>query len=126
MGPHIVIVEPNAETKSVLLELLPEYKLTIANDAQEAIQALANDDECQLVLLDMSLSGHSGFELLYELRTYPDWDRVKIIVFSSVEIGREVMESRAWEKLMIADYFYKPYTDLTRLRAAALEALTVA
>lgn len=126
MGPHIVIVEPNAETKSVLLELLPEYKLIIANDAQEAIQALANGDGCRLVLLDMSLSGHSGFELLYELRTYPDWDRIKIIVFSSVEIGAEVLESRAWEKLMIADYFYKPYTDLTRLRAAVEDALSVA
>lgn len=120
---RILIIEPSMETKSVLTEVLHEYSVMFANNAQEAIRLLADDQEphIRVVLLDLSLAGHSGFEFIYELRTYADWDAIRLVVFSGVDLGDEVLRSRAWQQLKIAKYLYKPQVHLEDLHSTIQE-----
>lgn len=111
----VLVVEPSVQTRSVLLQLLNSHNVVLASDAGSAIQMLELHPECKTVILDITLAAHSGFELLYELRTYADWDDVDIIIYTSIELQSEVLRSRAWSQLKIKNYFYKPHTNLQEL-----------
>lgn len=44
------------------------FDFTVANDYESAIEALKNNKEIQLVILDLNLDGKSGLEIIPELR----------------------------------------------------------
>lgn len=119
----MLVLEPSMQSRSILLEALIDYKVVHASDAQEAIHVLSEDSAIGVVVMDMSLGGHSGMEFLYELRTYPDWSEVAVIVYSSVELSAEVLSSRAWQELGVLTYLYKPQSSLNELRAAVDKAI---
>ena len=80
--------------------------------AMDAIDAKKPD----LLILDLMLANRSGVEFLYEFRSYPDWQKLPIIVYSSVpeaELGYAATESL--QQLDIAAYHYKPHTGLAEL-----------
>jgi len=117
----VMVIEPSMHTRTVLLETLHAYDVLLAVDAEAAIHMLSDNPQCKVVIVDISLAGHSGFEFLYELRTYRDWDDISAIVYSSIELDHDILQSRAWQKLMVFRYFYKPQARLDEL-AAAVEA----
>jgi len=92
-------------------------------DPQVAMDAI-DKKKPDLLILDLLLAGRSGVEFLYELRSYPDWQKLPIIVFSSVS-NRELGQSApdALKQLDIAAYLYKPETNLSQLAAAVKQAL---
>ncbi|HEX7368327.1 MAG TPA: hypothetical protein VF261_01570, partial [Candidatus Saccharimonadales bacterium] len=69
-----------------------------------------------LVILEMQLVSHSGVEFLYEFRSYPEWQRVPVLVHSVVPPG-EFQGSRQLlcEHLGVERYLYKPRTSLAKL-----------
>jgi DNA-binding response OmpR family regulator len=91
-------------------------------DLQLAMDAL-DKKKPNLLILDLLLPGRSGTEFLYELRSYPDWQSLPVVVFSSVseaELG--LSAPTALRQLNIANYFYKPQTSLAKL-AQAIERI---
>src|SRR5690242_5912455 len=48
----------------------------------------------QLIILDLVLAGRSGIEFLYEFRSYPDWQTLPVIIFSSYAV-EELKETLA-------------------------------
>lgn len=113
--PCILVVDYHKTTQGVLQDLFSETEITVAGDAASAIKK-ASEKMPDLVILELSLAGHSGLEFLYEFRTYNDWKGIPVIIYSSVRLDPEVLKSKTWEQLDIAAYAYKPETSLRSLR----------
>lgn len=72
-GLHVYLVEDHALLRSVLCEYLSRMpgvaRCTSAPDAESALPAL-RDDPPDFVLIDLSLPGMNGIELIRELRRH--------------------------------------------------------
>jgi len=82
--------------------------------ADEAIK-VADNNRPDAVITELSLRGHSGSEFLYEFRTYADWQDIHVIIYSSIKPTEELMNSKDWKLLNIADFLYKPTVSLRQL-----------
>ena len=67
---HVLVVEDDASMRHLIARLLREngFRSTGVRDGREMWETLRNT-EVDLILLDVMLPGHSGIELLRELRT---------------------------------------------------------
>jgi CheY-like chemotaxis protein len=119
---QILVIEPNSVSQSTIREILAEHNISIVSNATSAIKEAAINKP-DLVILEMSLAGHSGMEFLYEFRSYNDWKEVPIIIYSSLKLGSEVLESRSWKHLKIYDYLYKPEVSLALLKSIVEQAM---
>lgn len=75
----------------------------------------ADENRPDIVILDLMLASRSGVEFLYEFRSYPDWQKLPVIVFSNVserELGQCIS---SFPQLNISAYHYKPQTTLGQL-----------
>ncbi len=115
--PLLLVVEPDGVLAGSLRAALSGsgYDVVHAYTAQEAV-IKADQSIPALVILELQLVGHSGMEFLYEFRSYSDWERVPVIIYSSVPPG-EFAGSRETllEQLGVRAFLYKPNTPLTEL-----------
>ena len=90
------------------------YEVDWQVDPQEALD-IADKSPPSLIIVDLVLAGRGGIEFLYEFRSYPDWQRIPIVVFSSLS-AEELKEALAgFEHLNVNAYHYKPTTSLAEL-----------
>lgn len=83
-------------------------------DPQAALDA-ADLQLPEAVIVDLVLANHGGIEFLYEFRSYPEWQEVPVIVFSSLS-AEELKEALAgFEHLNVSAYHYKLHTTLSEL-----------
>lgn len=113
---HVLLVEPNKVLSKIYVSALEEagFKVMHCSSAQSAIAA-ADEQLPDVVVLELNMAGHNGVEFLYELRSYPDWQKIPVIVNTmtgkdAINIGNSV-----WENLGIQAYHYKPQTTLKDL-----------
>lgn len=84
------------------------------NDAQAALGVL-DDNEIDIVVLELQLTGHNGVEFLYEFRSYPDWDHIPVLLHTLVPAHHPGLGKSYWQELGIVEYRYKPQTSLQQL-----------
>ncbi len=86
-------------------------------NAQSALHSI--DVECtQLIILEIDLPDHNGFEFLYEFASYDDWRHIPVVVLSRLRKTYFSQMVVAWEELGVVDYLYKAETSLHDLQAA--------
>jgi DNA-binding response OmpR family regulator len=119
------------ETDSLLARSLCQYleacghSLDWQVDPQEAIISI-DVQPADIVILDLVLAGRSGVEFLYELRSYPDWLGLPVIIYTGIP-QREVGSSLAgFDQLNIRAYHHKHQTNLADLRQAVENCLVTA
>ncbi len=103
----IVVVDDDHEMASVLCDLLGEagYRALSANSAAEAL-TLVNQNDPDLLISDLRMSGMTGHELQLELkRTSPNLPVIIITAFGSIPTAVESM------KLGAFDYITKPFAN---------------
>jgi CheY-like chemotaxis protein len=118
------------ETDHVLAKNLSKYlrglghKVIWCIEPQEAINNA--DKNCpDVIILDLLLANRrSGIEFLYELRSYPEWQNLPVVIFSHVaaEDLRGCVDSL--NQLNVAAFRYKPTTSLSDLAQSIDQALT--
>ena len=81
---------------------------------QEAMDS-ANLATPELIILDLLLADHSGVEFLYELRSYPEWQRIPVIVFSGVSAEEFNAANIGFKELDIMAYHYKLTSSVDKL-----------
>lgn len=104
---HILIVESDCVLAKNLVNVLQNagHSVVFTVDAQAAITAA--DARCpDVIILDLLLAGRSGIEFLYELRSYPDWQAIPALVYSSIRPSE--LSAAAHQELGIVKAFYKP------------------
>lgn len=124
---QILLVEPDrvlAETYRQTLEAAG-HKVVPCASAQAAILA-ADQHNTELVILELQLIEHSGIEFLYEFRSYPDWQRIPVVVQTHVPPLEFANNGQLLKsELGVTAYLYKPTTSLKKLIRTVNEQLTV-
>lgn len=116
--PHILIVEPDCLLAKNLSGLFGRAGHSVARtaDAQAAI-TLADARLPDVIILELLLAGRSGIEFLYEFRSYPEWQNVPAIIYTSLPQQEVALGSRCFAELSIGKFFHKPATSLQDLAA---------
>src|SRR2546425_3457395 len=115
--PRLLIVDDEAEVRSVLNDLLGDtYQCSQAPSAEEALAQLRERDY-HLVISDITMSGMSGLEMIPHVKVIsPDTVIVMISGMQTIESAINALRLGAF------DYLMKPF-DLRQAEAAVTRAL---
>jgi len=102
----VVDDEPNIVLSLEFLMQQAGFEVMTAADGERALEQVAQQPP-DLVLLDISLPGLSGFEVLEQLRAQPEYARLPIIMLTAH--GREVEREKGLA-LGADDYVTKPFS----------------
>jgi CheY-like chemotaxis protein len=66
--------------------------------------------------MELQLVSHGGIELLYEFRSYLDWQKIPVIILTNVpsdefKNSRDVLQN----EMNVEMYLYKPQTSLKKI-----------
>jgi two-component system sensor histidine kinase/response regulator len=83
-GKRVLVVDDNATNRSILQDLMEQWKLipVMANSGAEALDILSNEQKPHLVLTDMHMPGMDGVHLAKAIRKH--YPGLPIILLSSV------------------------------------------
>lgn len=103
--PTVLVVDDDATTRETLAELLRGHcRILLARDGTSALAAL-NRTEVHLVLLDVSMAGMSGYEVLTAMRAEEKTASIPVIFITALS---EEAEEEYGLNLGAADYVQKP------------------
>ena len=88
----------------------------------QAAMESADQQKPDLIILDLLLAGHGGLEFLFELRSYPEWQDLPVILFSHISEAELENSGTGLQQLKIAAFHHKPRTTAAEL-AASVEAV---
>jgi DNA-binding response OmpR family regulator len=109
----VLLIEPDRVLAKTYAQSLTSSNIAtvIVNDAQNAIHAM-DEVNPKLVVLELQLGEHNGVEFLYEMRSYPDWQSIPVIVFSRLGEQEAGFTAETKKQLGVTVYCYKPATSL--------------
>lgn len=98
------------------------FSVRLVRDGREALRAIAEEDPCDVVVLDVMMPFASGIQVLRALRQTPGWSGVPVIMVSGK--GAETDVVRAFEA-GASDYLTKPFRPrefVARVRAQVVRS----
>jgi DNA-binding response OmpR family regulator len=111
-----LIVEPDKVLAPVYYNQFKQagLEVNIAVDASDAVVKI-DDKVPDIIILEPKLAKHSGIELIHEVRSYEDWNSVKIVVYSSVPQYAFGASEAVWQKYGVLRYLEKSKTSVSQL-----------
>lgn len=105
--PKILVVDDEAIARATIEALLSSenYKLYFAEDGMQAL-SMAAEIQPDIILLDVMMSGMSGFETCKKIRLMPSLAEVPIVLITSLDDRESRMEGL---KAGADDYITKPF-----------------
>lgn len=87
----IFVIEDDRGWENYYRRILKDYKLEFFHDG---VAAIAEMDEKvpDLVILDILLTGPTGFAVLNEMRSYPELAKVPVIIVTSISMKDDLAE----------------------------------
>ena len=121
---RLLLIEPDNTISTILAKEVANdaVSVSVVHTAEQAIAA-SDDHAPDVVVTELALADHSAMGFLYEFRSYPEWQRIPVIVYSKHELTRAILGSRDWKLLNIYRYLYKPKVSLRQVTAAIHEAM---
>ena len=120
MKPRVLVVEDDSDLREIVCEVLENagYDAKPAAGGEEALAALDEPQHVDLILLDLTMPGMSGFELRERLLRVPELRSIPVVVMTA---------SRAFDpsSLSPAGVLLKPL-DATQLLDAIDKVLAMA
>lgn len=112
----LLLMEPDRLLADTYAQALKQagHQVVWQTDAQAALADL-DAQPIDLVILELQLANHNGVELLHEIRSYPDWDQIPVLLHTMVAQSHPGLGRAFWPQLGIAGYLYKPQTNLVKL-----------
>lgn len=124
---NILVVEDNPSDIFLLRRALvaaqgENFNLEIAPDGERALQLIRSPNGSQpcVILLDLHIPKHDGFEILKAIRQSPELNRTHVMVTTNAASPQEETELRR----MGADYRLKP-RDLGEFAKLASDLMTI-
>lgn len=120
---HVLIVEDDQDLSEMYALALRAagYRVTVAGNAQDALDVLENK-HIGLIVLDILLPRHNGLNVLHELRTYDDWRLLPVIILSSLSAEDIHVTTAHLQQLGVAEYLLKSRTKPQELVSAVARA----
>ena len=97
--------------------------MDVAFNAQSAI-AKIDKVEPDLILCEVLLTGHNGLEFMHELRSYPEWQGIPLIVLSRIDKLDIQITKKNMMDYGIIDVWYKPEVSMKSLLEKIERTLT--
>ncbi|MBN1404902.1 MAG: response regulator [Candidatus Omnitrophica bacterium] len=89
--------------ESLRLILEKDYELVFANDGEETINKIKQDNEIKIILMDIKMPKRDGLNMLKQVkRDFPGVSVIMITGYQTAEIAAEAI------KLGALDYIVKP------------------
>ena len=105
MSQRILIVDDTPENIDVLIEVLSEYKRSVATNGEKALQIARSDNPPDLILLDIMMPGMDGYEVCEKLKADEKTKSIPVIFLTAMT--DEESERKGLE-LGAVDYITKP------------------
>jgi CheY-like chemotaxis protein/anti-sigma regulatory factor (Ser/Thr protein kinase) len=87
IGPRVLLVEDSATSARATATMLAGGGVVgdveVVHDAEKALDYLRHA-AVDLIVLDLSLPGHQGLDLLADVRSAPDWKTLPVVVLSGI------------------------------------------
>jgi DNA-binding response OmpR family regulator len=111
---EILIIEPDVVLADIYAKALrlEGHNVVVTGDAQSAI-TIADGKKPDLIVMEIQLASHNGIEFIYELRSYPEWQLIPIIIQSMVPLSE--FNTKITGHLGVISYLYKSSTPLLKL-----------
>ena len=116
---HVLVADDEPHIGRIIKMKLEQgaFRVTLAYDGGEALDALARHDDFALVLLDLMMPVMSGLDVLRTMRADPRWKALPCIILTAA--GQEQQHRLALE-LGASDFLTKPFSP-KKLYARAAE-----
>jgi two-component system, OmpR family, alkaline phosphatase synthesis response regulator PhoP len=116
---HVLVADDEPHIGRIIKMKLEQgpFRVTLAYDGREALDALEREPDICLVLLDLMMPHLSGLDVLGAMRTHPRWRDLPCIILTAA--GQEQQHRRALE-LGVNEFLTKPFSP-KRLYARAAE-----
>lgn len=113
---NVLIIDADKSLRSQTIYAFEKYDFTVnqATSAQTAI-ASCEDHRPDVIVLELQLRGHSGVEFIHELRSYPEWQDIPVVLYTLVPWANIERFAKSFESLGILGYAYKPETSYQKL-----------
>lgn len=121
---QVLLIEPDIQLADIYEKALRQegYNVLQCREAGEAI-AMLDSFPIELVVIEIQIALHNGIEFLYEMRSYPDWQNLPVIIHSFVPKRIIEQNGKIIEQLNISEVMYKPVTKLHELITAVNRTL---
>lgn len=121
---RVLIVEDDKLLSEMYQEAfeLANHEVIAADGAQDALNKLDKEEaDIDFLLLDMLLPGRSGVEILHELSSYVDWQKIPVIMMSDIVREDIRISDENLMKYGISKIIYKPATSPSKIVKLAEE-----
>ena len=98
------------------------HQLEFYSDPQSAVAA-ADTSRPDVIFLDLFLASRSGIEFLYELRSYPEWQNIPVIITGRLAADELSSFATSFRELGVIKYLPKQTSSLSQLLVEAEKAL---
>jgi DNA-binding response OmpR family regulator len=106
----ILLVDDDAEDSefftTVVQQMSPEIKVTVANGNEELFQNL-QQEKPEIIFIDSFLQNESGHRSIQEIRTTPGFAQLPVIMYTGASDGKSI--SSAFE-MGASSYIVKPHS----------------
>ena len=116
---HVLVADDEPHIGRIIKMKLEQgpFRVTLAYDGREALEALEREKDVALVVLDLMMPQLSGLDVLERLRSDPRWKSLPCIILTAA--GQEQQYRKAME-LGATDFLTKPFSP-KKLYARAAE-----
>ena len=112
---RILCIEPDIVlAQTVVSYLQAAHEVSWAHSGHHAIE-LMDKEPFDIIVTEHTFAGHNSFEFLYELRSYPEWQTLPVVLLTRSYLPDKVRNSDTWRQLGNIQYLYKPSTSLALL-----------
>ncbi len=118
---NVLLIEPDQILAQTYQRAMERAGITVrrAADVQAAVH-LIDQELPGCIILEVQQAGHNGIEFIYEIRSYPDWQAIPIIIVSGIPSDELGLTEKTKQQLKIKSYHYKPHLTLSKLTSAVL------
>src|SRR5687768_2118784 len=109
---NILLIEPDRVLARTYHQALSSSHTVRTASSPAAALQLLEAELPDLLILELQTGSHNGVELLYELRSYSDWQTIPVIIHSFVSPRSLELSGDILKGLGVLDFLYKPTTDL--------------
>lgn len=122
---NILLIEPDRVLAEAITAAFKRAKHTTTwkRSAQTALDVL-DDKIPDLIILEIQLGLHNGIEFLYEIRSYPEWQDIPILVHTLNSNALDEQFGPAFADLQVRAVFYKPRTSTQQLLKAVQQLVS--
>jgi DNA-binding response OmpR family regulator len=102
---RILLIEPNRILAQIYKDAFKQagYDVSVTHDAQNAI-TVSDKLRPDLIVMELQLVKHNGVEFLYELRSYPEWQTIPVVVNSIVPPSEFAQNEVLYKEIGINNY----------------------